>query len=545
MKCSRFLYLVFILLLQVSSLQADHRNIQGNVNQPEYDLVVYGATASGIIAGITAAREGAKVIIIEPGKFIGGVVTGGLSKTDIGNQATIGGITREFFTRASQHYNGKYMWIAEPHINSKIFEEMLAEVKIDVIRQEKIRSVNKKDGRITGFTTLSGKRYQGKMFIDATYEGDLMAAAKVSYVVGRESKGTYQEEYAGFYPDVIRNLTNDVMLEGYPGVGGEGPGFVHGTPTKISGLHKDGTLVDGVTRSAAIPGSGDNLTQSYTFRLAVTNNKDNLLPWPKPAQYDPRKYELLLRLVQAYPGIPFVRLVNLSQIANDKYDLNAQGFFSTDYVGGNTDYPDGDYDTRDRIWQDHEDYVKGFFWFLAHDERIPAKLGAETRAWGLCKDEFVDNHNWPYQLYVREARRMVGEYVMNQMDCQENILKKDVIAMGSFIMDSHIVQRIIQPDGSALVEGAWDVLARAYKIPYRSIIPKRQDCLNLLVPVCMSASHVAYGSIRMEPVYMMMGQAAGLAAVHANQEKAAVQDVDVNKLQEKLKAQKQILSLVK
>lgn len=508
-----------------------------------YDVVIYGGTASGIIAGVAAAREGASVMIVAPEKFIGGMVSGGLARTDKGKEQVIGGITREYFKRASARYNGEFMWYAEPHVNLEIFKEMIAEANIEIITGERLRDVRKEGNHITGITTLSGKEYTAPVFIDASYEGDLMAMAGVNYIVGRESTGTFGEEYAGVVRNEVRNFSQEIMTQGCPCVGDKGPHFVHGAPMKISALDPDGDLIAGVVRSAAVEGSADKLTQSYNFRLSVTQNKDNMVPWPEPENYDPSDYELLLRLINSYPGIPFSRLVHLGTIANEKYDLNAQGLFSTDYVGGNTAYPDGDYETRDKIWKDHVDYTKGYFWFLSHDERVPEKLRREVNSWGLCKDEFTDNDNWPYQLYIREARRMIGPYIMVQSDVQEDIYKDDAIAMGSFIIDSHIVQRLAADDGTVIDEGAFDVSTKPYQIPYRVLTPKKAECDNLLVTVCVSASHIAYGSIRMEPVYMELGHAAGLAAFAASGAGVSVQDIEVSGLQEKLKEQGQILSV--
>ena len=292
------------------------------------------------------------------------------------------------------------------------------------------------------------------------------------------------------------------------------------------------------------PGSADKLTQSYNFRICVTQREDIKVPFPKPAQYDPARYELLLLLIQAFPGVRFGRLFHLGNIANGKYDLNAQGLFSTDYPGANFDYPDGDAATRARIWQDHTDFIQGMLWFLGHDERVPQSLREQTNSWGLCKDEFADNACWPYALYIREGRRMIGEYVMVQKDLQTDIFKDDAVGMGSFLIDCHIVQRILAEDGTVRDEGSFqDTPALPYQIPYRSLTPKRAECENLLVPVCLSASHIAYCSLRMEPVYMALGQASGLAAVMALKAKTPVQNIDVPALRKKLLEQKAVLEL--
>lgn len=510
----------------------------------DVDVCIYGGTPAGIIAAVTAAREGARAVVIEPTRWIGGMVTGGLTHTDIGNAATIGGYTREFFTRAAERYRGEFFWYAAPHANTETFEAMLAEAKVGVVRGQRLAAVVCRNGRIESLTTDDGQTYAARMFIDATYEGDLMARAGVRYRVGRESLEEYGEPLAGFHPMPIRPRTAEVMASVCPCLGGQGPHYIHGTPLAIPARDEKGQLLFGVREDHTAPGAADRLTQAYNFRVVVTQRADLRVPFPRPAHYEPARYELLLRLIRAYPVVRFGRLFHLGQVAEGKYDLNAQGIFSTDCPGGNTDYPDGDYATRDRIWQDHVDFIQGMFWFLGHDPRVPQALRDETNQWGLCRDEFTDNAHWPYALYVREGRRMVGQYVLVQKDLQREITKPDSVGMGSFVIDCHIVQRIVGPDGNVLDEGSFqDAPARPYHIPYRSITPKPSECQNLLVPVCASASHIAYCSLRMEPVYMALGQAAGLAAVKALRGGTSVQAIDVPALQSQLRAQKAVLEL--
>jgi hypothetical protein len=301
-------------------------------------------------------------------------------------------------------------------------------------------------------------------------------------------------------------------------------------------------LIPGVVEGKSAAGDADGLTQSYNFRLVVTRDPANRVPFPKPARFDPARYELLRRLVQRYPEIRFARIFHLGNIACGKFDLNAQGLFSTDLPAANVAYPDGDYATRERIRQEHIDHIQGMVWFLGHDESVPARLRAETNAWGLCRDEFTDNGHWPYALYVREARRMIGEAVLTQHDLQSALPKPDSVAMGSFVIDSHIVQRIVAPDGTVRDEGSFeDARVRPYQIPYRSITPRRSECENLLVPVCLSASHIAYCSLRMEPQYMALGQASGIAALQTLADRRAVQDIDVAVLQAKLREENAVL----
>ena len=511
----------------------------------DFDLVIYGGTPAGLSAGIIAAREGTSVVVIEPTKWIGGMVTGGLCRSDVGKEETIGGFPREFFARAAAAKPGTPIWYAEPSVNLSTFQTMLQEAGVKVVTAQSLKSITQEGARITSLTTSDGTTYHGKEFIDATYEGDLMAAAKISYIVGRESTSQYGEPLAGYHPMPIRPRTIEVMESDCPSIGGTGPSYIHGTPVSISGLDAQGKPIYGVFPDPKlVPGSADKLTQSYNFRICVSQRKDIFVPFPKPTNYDATKYELLLRLIHAFPGIRFGRLFHLGNIANGKYDLNAQGLFSTDYPGANFAYPDGDAATRARIWQDHTDFIQGMLWFLGHDERVPQSLRDQANSWGLCKDEFADNSHWPYALYVREGRRMIGEYVMVQKDLQTDIFKDDSIGMGSFLIDCHIVQRILAEDGTVRDEGSFqDTPALPYQIPYRSLTPRRAECENLLVPVCLSASHIACCSLRMEPVYMALGHASGLAAVMALKANTPVQNIDVPALRKKLLEQKAVLEL--
>lgn len=510
------------------------------------DVVVYGGTPGGLCAALAAAREGATVVVVEPTKWIGGMVTGGLASTDVGNEKVIGGIAREFFNRAATIKPGTPMWYAESHANMAAFEAMVGEAKVRVFKGQRLRAVSRDGTRIESFTTKDGTHYFGKVFIDATYEGDLMARAGVSYLIGREGSDAYDESLAGFHPAPLRPRTVEQMAQDSPSIGGPkgALNYVHGTPAKIPVLDVAGLPLPGVGGEWLEPGAADARTQAYNFRVIVTRSPENRVPFPKPARYNPERYELLGRLIDAYPGIRFSKLVYLGPIAGGKFDANAIGLVvGTDHVGANYDYPDGDEKTRARIWQDHVDYVQGFFWFLANDPRVPEELRAQASEWGLAKDEFADNQNWPYALYVREARRMIGSYVMREKDCTIDLRKPDTIGMGSFIMDSHAVQRLVDRDGTVIDEGNFDMPVRPYQIPYRSLTPQKSQCENLLVPVCMSATHVAYGSIRMEPQYMIMGHACGLAAVQALRAEKAVQEIDVAELQTKLRAQNQVLEL--
>jgi len=509
-----------------------------------FDVVVYGATPGGITAAVAAARQKASVVLIEPTRHIGGMVSGGLSATDSGNPRYIGGLALEFFDRAAAKYHDpaklvspRDKWLSEPHVAEQTFLEMVREAGIKLVTQASLEAVVRQGHRIVGLRTDDGTIYRGRIFIDASYEGDLMARAGVKYAVGRESRAAYGESLAGFCPPKLRPRTAAFMAT-------KGSSYVHGTPVELSARYPDGRLLWGIKDIPwPEPGAGDHLVQSYNFRVIATQRKDILVPFPKPQHYDPARYELLLRMLLAFPGVRFERLVFTGAIPNGKYDVNASGLIvSTDHPGYNTEYPDGDPATRQRIWQDHVDWAQGIFYFLGHDRRVPQELRDQVQGWGLCKDEFADNHYWPYALYVREARRMIGAYVMRQSDCQANVAKPDSVAMGTFILDCHCVERLVTSEGLAIDEGNFDVVVRPYQIAYRSITPVRQQCENLLVPVCLSATHVAYGSIRMEPQYMMLGHAAGLAAVMAIEKKVAVQEIDVAGLQRTLRRQAQILA---
>lgn len=508
------------------------------------DLMVYGGTPGGIACAIAAAREGKSVLLLETTKHLGGLTTGGLSHTDVGPRPEIiGGVAKEFFTRADATYAdpvrtaSRGFWYHEPHIAEQTFTAMLKEAGVQVVFGTRVKQVKKAEAKIVSLTTTDGKEYTARLFVDASYEGDLMARAGVSYVVGREGREVYDEPLAGFRPAPFRFREAEYMTDSKSA-------YTHGTPAKISAYGKDGKLLPGINTAWPEPGTGDKRSQAYNFRVILTNRPENRVPFPKPKVYDALRYEILARIIDAFPGVRFEKLVYLGALPNGKFDANASGLVQgTDHVGGNVDYPDGDYETRERIWQDHVDYVQGLFWFLANDERVPAALRAQASEYGLARDEFADNGNWPYALYVREARRMIGGYVMRQRDCQKEITKPDSIGMGAFILDSHAVQRLVDKDGHVIDEGNFDIPVRPYQIPYRTVTPKKTECENLLVPVALSASHVTYGSIRMEPQFMILGHSTGIAASMTLDSGKAVQDIDVPALRAKLQAQGQVLEL--
>lgn len=497
------------------------------------DVLVYGASAGGVIAAVAAAREGKSVLLLEPGRHIGGMVSGGLGATDHGNRTCIGGYSREFFTRVHNHYVAKYGadseqvkacsegFKFEPHVATQIFQEMLREAKIEARLGQILASVQKQNGRVVSLTTKAGDCFEAAVFIDASYEGDLLAQAGVASVWGREGRDEFNESLAG--------------------VQAHSP--AHQWAARVPGRDGDGRLLPCIQAAPLeAAGAGDRKLQAYNFRLCMTDRRENLVPWPKPAGYDPSRYELLARYLLMKPTLKIGQLMNPVHLPNGKTDTNNNGPFSTDHIGANWDYVEADDVRRERIRQDHIEYVQGLFYFLAHDPRVPAPLRDEVNRWGLAKDEFTDTDHWPHQLYVREARRMKGEYFMTQKDIMEDRTKADSVGLGSYNTDSHHCQRVLQPDGTVLNEGDFQVHVSPYAIPYRSLVPRRSDCENLLAPVCVSASHVAYGTIRMEPVYMILGQACGVAATMAVDARVSVQKIDIAGLLARLAAQQAVLT---
>ena len=499
----------------------------------EYDLVVYGGTAGGAMTAIAGAREGLHVLLLEPGQHIGGMATGGLSRTDFGKKEVIGGYAMEFYWRVGLKYAmGRFAqdvaWYYEPKVGEQVLREMLQEARVETkfgTRLAGQKGVVKSGARIEEIRTEDGATYKARMFSDSTYEGDLMAQAGVEYTWGRESAEQYGESLAG-----VREHTP-----------------LHQFLDPVRARDANGKLLPEISDGPkGEKGSADRKVQSYNFRMIMSDDPANQIPYPKPPGYNPHRYELLaLRLAaetQRLGRAPhYHEEVLIAPIPNHKADFNNQGAFSTDYIGGSWKYPNASYSERAAIRQAHVDYTKGFFYFLAHDPRVPKPLQEEVNQWGLAKDEFVDTNNWPHQLYVREARRMVGEFVATQKDVQTNLTKPDPIGMGSYNSDSHNVQRVEMPNGFVENEGDMQVAVQPYQIAYRVMLPKQTQATNLLVPVCFSASHVAYSSMRMEPQYMIIGQAAEVAAAMAIQAGTAVQDVDTHALVEKLKQQGAVL----
>lgn len=490
------------------------------------DVCVYGATSGGVMAAVAARRQGATVILIEPKRHVGGLTAGGLGETDIGRPMAVTGLARQFYRDVGKSYGAFEAWNFEPHVAEAQYEQYLAKEKVQVLKQWRVKGVEKAGTRITGMTiessdptpTSGARVVHAKVFIDCTYEGDLMARAGVSYAVGREANSVYGETKDGVQPGPRHQFPNGV------------------NPYVREGDASSG-LIFGVRPEPLAPtGSGDKKVQAYCFRLCLTRDPANQIPITKPASYAPEKYELSRRLIRAGKPKSLSNLLIVSSMPNQKTDINSLAGQSTDFYGFNWAYPEGDYATRAAIWKDHEEYTKGLVWFLGHDEAVPENIRKQMLAYGWPKDEYKDNGGFTHELYVREARRMVGAYVMTEQNCRSERTVEDGIAQASYNMDSHHVQTVIV-DGMVKNEGEVTVhLDREYPVAYRAITPKSNECANLLVPVCLSASHIAYGSIRMEPVFMSLGQAAGLAADMAVKSGKSVQEIDVPALRRLLES---------
>jgi hypothetical protein len=485
-----------------------------------YDICIFGGTSAGVIAAYTAQSMGKSVIIIEPGFHLGGLSASGLGQTDTGNKEAVTGLSRDFYRRLGKEYGKFEAWRFEPHKAEKVFNDYISEGNIPVMYEKWLFAVEKHGSRIISASFLNPETKQdtitikARIFIDCTYEGDLMAMAGVSYTIGRESNETYNEQYNGVqllpdhhqFPDGI----SPYIIPNDPGSG----------------------LLPGIQPGPPAPrGSGDNLVQAYNFRLCLTQDTTNMIPFFKPEKYYPEEYELLIRWINTKKDWRIRDFGIFSPMPNGKTDTNNKGAISTDFIGRNWDYPEADYETRQEIIQFHKHYTQGYFYFLATDPRVPENVRKEAQSWGYAKDEFINNQGFPHQIYVREARRMIGEYVMTEHDCLGKTSIADGVGMGAYGMDSHHCQRIVV-NGMVKNEGNINIEEfPPYPISYRSITPKREECDNLLVPVALSASHIAFGSIRMEPVFMVLGQSAALAACMAIDNDSKVQEIDVSPLQ--------------
>ena len=522
--------------------------LQADPSQNPPDLVVYGGTSAGVIAAVQAKKMGRSVVIVCPDKHLGGLSSGGLGFTDTGNKGVIGGLSRDFYHRVWQSYQkpetwawqkkdeygnkgqgtpamdgeNRTMWIFEPQVAERVFEELVKEFQIPVHRNEwldRSGGVKKSGPRIVSITMLGGQTYAGKMFIDATYEGDLMAVAGVDCHVGREANSVYGEQWNGVQVGVLHHRHHFGAVKEKI------------SPYVVPGDPKSGVLPRISTNAPGVYGEGDRKVQAYCYRYCVTDHPENRIPFPKPGGYDPKQYELLLRIFAAGWRETFHKF---DPLPNRKTDSNNHGPFSADNLGMNYDYPTASYERRHEILKEHETYQKGWLYFIANDPRVPKDVQEAMRKWGLPKDEFKDNGSWPHQIYVREARRMIGQFVMTENHLTRKRPTPESVGMGSYTIDSHNVQRYITPEGYVQNEGDIGVPIRPYKIAYGALVPKTGQAENLLVPVCVSSSHIAFGSIRMEPVFMILGQSAATAAAMAIDASQTVQDVPYAKLRERL-----------
>lgn len=491
--------------------------------QDSYDICVYGGTSAGVITAYTAQRMHKNVILIEPGRHLGGLSSGGLGYTDIGNKYAIMGLSLDFYRRVGKHYGLFEQWVFEPHVAEDVYAQYVKAAGLKVLYGYRIIQAKKEGTEIKSIRLEAAggggapREIRAKEFIDCSYEGDLMAKAGVSYVVGREANSTYNETYNGVQ-----------LREKHQFPDGVDP---YRTPNDPS----SGLLYGISPRSLDAPGTGDKKVQTYNYRICLTNDPANRIAITRPERYDSTRYQLLVRYLAKKPAGDLWGFLKFDLLPNHKTDINNNGPFSTDMIGNSYDYPEGDYAARKKILQEHIDYTKGLLYFIGHDPQMPEHLRRLMLEWGYPKDEYTDNGNWTPQLYVREARRMVGAYVMTQANCEGKVKVEDGIGLAAYTMDSHNCQRIVV---NGMVKNEGDVQIGGfppYPIAYRAIVPKKEDCSNLVVPVCLSASHIAYGSIRMEPVFMELGQSAAIAATLAIDQRLRIQDVDAAKIRSVLK----------
>lgn len=527
----------------------------GHAAAMEHDVVIYGGTSAAVIAAVQVTKMGKSVVIVCPEKHLGGLSSGGLGFTDTGDKSVIGGLARDFYHRIWQHYDqpgawvqqkkedygnvgqgtpamdgaNRTMWIFEPHVAEQVFEGYVKEFKIPVVRDEWLdrqKGVRMEGTRIVSITMQSGKTYSGKKFLDATYEGDLMAAAGVDYHVGREANSVHGETHNGNQVGVLHHAHHFGAVKSPI------------SPYVIPGDPNSGLVAGVQAEPPGVRGEGDKRIQAYCFRMCLTNDPANRLPFEKPEGYDPAHYELLARVFEGgWKGF----FSKFDPLPNHKTDTNNHGPFSFDFIGGNWDYPEASHVRRQEIIKAHETYQKGLLWFVATDPHVPQEVRSKMQAWGLPKDEFADNGHWSRQLYIREARRMVGRFVMTENELTRKKPTPESVGMGSYTMDSHNVRRYVTEKGNVQNEGDIGVGLKPYQISYGSLVPKKGQADNLLVPVCLSSSHIAYGSIRMEPVFMILSQSAATAAVLSIEQGVSVQDLPYVDLQSRLRADGQVL----
>ncbi len=511
--------------------------------EPAADLVIYGGTGAGIAAAVEGARRGHRVVLIEPHRRLGGLMTNGLGATDMWEKDKVGGFAREFYAAIHAHYAQPAAWrhetraaylprhrdavaedlrlqfFFEPSVAQRIVDDFVRAAGVEVWRRERLRRPGgavKAGNRLVALELESGRRIAGRIFIDASYEGDLLAEAGVSHVVGREGRAEFGETRAG-----ITYLRPERTA--------------HLDPFRVRGDAASGLLPGILAAPPGAEGEGDARVQAYTFRVCLTDVPENRVPIVQPPGYDAARYELLARHLERHPRQTVgPQLFKLTPMPNRKTDSNNQGMFSTDFVGASHGWATASYAERERLWQEHRDYVQGFFWFLQNDPRVPADVREQAQRWGLPRDEFADTGHWPEQLYVREARRMRGHAVVTEHDCTGGVVADDPVALGAYALDSHQVSMFVDAEGRLRIEGAFWHEVPPYGISRRALEPREEECANLLVPVCVSATHVAYGSLRMEPVFMMLGQAAALLASCALEQDTSVQRVPYSVLEPRL-----------
>jgi len=506
----------------------------------DVDVCVYGGTASGVAAAVAAARRGRSVVLLHPGTHLGGMTTGGLGLTDIGNKYAIGGMARQFYRDVGKLYGEEETWRFSPHRAMAALNSLIDSVSLDVRDRQFLKRAGMGAGRIVEVEMLGGLRVRAKMFIDATYEGDLLAAAGVSFTVGRESNSVYGE------------TLNGAQIREYHQFG------VPVDPYVVEGDASSGLLPHVVDENMTRKhGQGDRKVQAYNFRVCMTNDPSLRIAWSRPAGFDPRQMELATRWYSCDrdqlndtlvdPANP-MSLRKFDHLADKlpggyvKTDTNNHGPVSSDFIGGNWGWPEGDYELRERLFQAHVTYQQGLYWHIANEPTISKSYRDAYSTWGLARDEFEDTGNWPHQLYVREGRRMVSDAVITEHVCLGRDGFDDAVGMGAYSMDSHNCCRFVR-DGRIYNEGDVQVrLPAPYVIPYRSIVPKRGECGNLFVPVCLSASHIAFGSVRMEPVFMILGESAAIAADMCLREGASAQDLPYAALREELVKAGQVLA---
>lgn len=488
----------------------------------ERDLCIYGGTSGAIAAAVAARRNGLSVVVLEQSNHVGGMSAGGLSYTDIGNKHAIGGVAREFYRRTGARYGVAEHWCFEPHVAEAVFQDWIREEKIDVFYETFLADVECRDGKIVRLRTENGLEISASMFLDCSYEGDLMAAAGVSHAIGREANAQYGETYNGAQ---VRDLHQfELPVD----------------PYRIEGDPSSG-LLPGIEAGEPVIGAGDERVQAYNFRLCLCNDPANQIPITEPEGYDRAHYELLARYCRAGYVPEFTKF---DPLENGKVDMNNHGAFSTDFIGANHAYPAASYVERERIFQAHVAHVKGLLWFWKQDAAVPAEFQKPFQAWGWAADEFVDRGGFSHALYVREARRLVGDVVMTEHHCTGAETASESVGLAAYTMDSHNCRRFVR-DGRVVNEGDVQVHGGPpFPISYRALIPKRGECQNLFVPFCLSASHIAFGSIRMEPVFMILAESCVHAAKLAIDQGLPVQDVPYPELRKVLLAAGQILDSV-